>query len=147
MLLKGRFSAVVPGSISQFTQKNKGVVFVTHLGAFVSEKDASLVFKDKDLSAFSTIKLTAEIATPLLEILGESKNAFYNVNDLDEEYAKSLFDQSDIVQTDERDKKRKIDEDCDTYERGKMQAIERRLLEFEEEQKRRFQRMLFRAQN
>ena len=125
---KGRFTIVIPGSISQFVFKCKGnpIVFVTFHGAFMTERDARLVY---DVADKATVILPADLATPLLEILDTSINRFYNLEDLDPEFTTHLFETSCVSRKRARD------------EEEERKRIDERLLQYEEEQKAHIRRL------
>ena len=132
--MEGRFSVVIPGSISQYVIKRKGnpVIFITYLGGYISEKDAKSVFEEERLRDKLIIVLPADLATPLLEILGTLENRFYNMDYIDPEFTNRLF-ASSCVQ-----KQQSLVE----YEAMERLKVDARLVEYEEEQRRRIRRFL-----
>lgn len=132
--LEGRFSIVIPGAISQFVCKQRGkpIVFVTWEGAYVVVDHAKLLFSEEKLATAKTIVLPADLATPLLEIANVEHNAFYDLEDLDPETAQRLVATSSV---------RRLE---GGYEARAKRAIDERLLEYEQGEKRKIQRLLMR---
>ena len=134
MNLEGRFSIVIPGAISQFVYKQRGkpTVFVTWEGTFIVAEHAKLLFTEEKLATAKTVALPADLATPLLEITSVEHNAFYDLGDLDPETAARLDADSSV---------RRLE---GGYEARRKRAIDDRLLEYEQVEKRKIQKLLMR---
>jgi hypothetical protein len=134
MNLEGRFSIIIPGAISQFICKQRGkpTVFVTYLGTFMVADHAKLLFNDEKLATTKTVVLPADLATPLLEITSLEHNAFYDLEDLDSETAARLVANSSV---------RRLESG---YEARQKRVIDERLIEYEQSEKRKIQKLLMR---